>query len=171
MERNQRSSFQGIVVSRKMSKTIVVLVETHKKHAKYGKRVKYSKRYYAHDEKDVANVGDTVTIVACRPISKTKRFRLVSIDKKAVESIKAAEAELKLEENAGVNELNAKEEKEAAEIAHEVKEVAEAVKEEVVADAVSTAVVKDEEAKAELKVKKEPAVKKTSKKAADKKEE
>jgi small subunit ribosomal protein S17 len=145
MERNQRSSFQGIVVSRKMSKTIVVLVETHKKHAKYGKRVKYGKRYYAHDEKDVANVGDTVTIIACRPISKTKRFRLVSVDKKAVESIKVAEAELKLEEQVGLADLNKKEVKKVDEIAAEVKVIAEAVKEEVVADAVATEIIKDEE--------------------------
>lgn len=147
MERNQRSSFQGIVVSRKMSKTIVVLVETHKKHTKYGKRVKYGKRYYAHDEKDIANVGDAVTIIGCRPISKTKRFRLVSVDKKAVESIKVAEAELKLEEQVGIADLNKKEAKKVDEIAAEVKAVAEAVKEEIVADAVATEVIKDEEVK------------------------
>lgn len=103
MERNRRTTLQGVVVSDKMNKTIVVEVETHKKHAKYAKRVKYSNRYYAHDEKGEAHVGDTVTIMACRPLSATKRFRLVSVDQKAVMSLKAAEAELALEEQAETN--------------------------------------------------------------------
>ena len=98
MERNRRTSLQGVVVSTKMNKTIVVEVETHKKHPKYSKRVKYSNKYYAHDENNVANVGDVVTIMGCRPLSATKRFRLVSVDKKAVASIKEAEKELALEE-------------------------------------------------------------------------
>ena len=93
-----RRTVQGVVVSDKNDKTIVVLVETHKRHSKYGKRVKYGKKYYAHDENGVANVGDTVTIMGCRPLSATKRFRLVSVDKKAVEPIKIAEAELLEEE-------------------------------------------------------------------------
>ena len=97
MERNTRMSIQGVVVSNKNDKTIVVLVETHKRHAKYGKRVKYGKKYYAHDEKNEAKVGDTVTIMGCRKLSATKRFRLVSIDKKAEMTIKEAEAELKEE--------------------------------------------------------------------------
>ena len=98
-----RPTFTGVVVSDKMDKTIVVLVQTHKKHAKYIKRVKYGKKYYAHDENNEAKVGDTVTIMGCRRLSATKRYRLVSIDLKAVESIKAAEAELLLEEKEGVN--------------------------------------------------------------------
>ncbi len=102
MERNRRTTLQGVVTSTKMDKTIVVLVETHKKHPKYAKRVKYRKKYYAHDENNVAGLGDTVTIAQCRPLSKTKRFRLVSVDKKAQASIKAAEAELALEEQSGV---------------------------------------------------------------------
>lgn len=92
-----RREIQGVVVSDKNDKTIVVLVETHKKHAKYGKRVKYGKKFYAHDEKNEAKVGDTVTIMETRKLSATKRFRLVSIDKKAVMSVKEAEAELKEE--------------------------------------------------------------------------
>ena len=100
MERNRRTSLQGVVVSDKMAKTIVVEVETHKRHPNYVKRVKYSNKYYAHDENGVAHVGDTVTIMACRPLSALKRFRLVSVDKKALESVKVAEAELKLEEQA-----------------------------------------------------------------------
>ncbi len=92
-----RRTVQGVVVSDKNDKTIVVLVETHKRHAKYGKRVKYGKKYYAHDENNEAKVGDTVTIMETRRLSATKRFRLVSIDKKAVLSVKEAEAELKEE--------------------------------------------------------------------------
>lgn len=93
-----RRAIQGVVISNKNDKTIVVSVETYKRHAKYGKRVKYRNRYYAHDENNEAKVGDTVTIMECRPLSATKRFRLVSIDKKAVLSVKEAEAELKAEE-------------------------------------------------------------------------
>ncbi len=104
IERNQRNVIQGVVLSDKNDKTIVVLVETHKKHAKYGKRVQYRKKYYVHDEKNEAKVGDTVTIMGTRPLSATKRFRLVSIDKKAELSIKQAEAELKEEILTGVAE-------------------------------------------------------------------
>ena len=93
-----RRAIQGVVVSDKNDKTIVVLVETHKKHAKYGKRVKYRKKYYAHDENNSAVVGDTVTIMETRPLSATKRFRLVSIDKKADLPVKEAEEELKAKE-------------------------------------------------------------------------
>ena len=102
MERNRRTSLQGVVVSNKMNKTIVVEVETHKKHPKYAKRVKYSNKYYAHDENNVAKVGDTVTIMACRPLSATKRWRLVSVDKKSLgdlkEELKEVEEEVKAEE-------------------------------------------------------------------------
>ena len=85
MERNTRRSVQGIVTSDKMDKTITVLVETYKKHAKYGKRVKYAKKYKAHDENNVARKGDIVTIMETRPLSATKRFRLVEIVTKAIE--------------------------------------------------------------------------------------
>ena len=124
-ERNLRRSIQGVVVSNKNDKTIVVLVETHKKHAKYGKRVKYRNRYYAHDEKNEAKVGDTVTIMETRKLSATKRFRLVSIDKTAELSVKEAEKELKEEILTGEIAVEEVEEKPAAE-----KEVAEEVKEE-----------------------------------------
>ena len=80
---NIRRSIQGVVVSDKMDKTIAVLVETHKKHAKYGKRVKYIKKYKAHDEENVAKVGDLVAIEETRPLSATKRFRLVKVVAKA----------------------------------------------------------------------------------------
>ena len=98
MERNRRTSLQGVVVSDKMNKTIVVEVETHKRHPKYAKRIKYSNKYYAHDEKNEAKVGDIVTIMGCRPLSATKRFRLVSIDKVHQESIKEVLEQEKLME-------------------------------------------------------------------------
>ena len=107
-----RRAIQGVVVSDKNDKTIVVLVETHKRHSKYGKRVKYGKKYYAHDEENQAKVGDTVTIMACRKLSASKRWRLVSIDKKAVLSVKEAEAELKEEALTGVTAEEPKEDKE-----------------------------------------------------------
>ena len=92
-----RRTVQGVVISDKNDKTITVLVETYRRHSKYGKRVKYRKRFYAHDEKNEAKNGDTVTIMETRRFSALKRFRLVSIDKKAVLSVKQAEAELKEE--------------------------------------------------------------------------
>ena len=74
----------GKVVSSKNDKTITVLVETYKNHPLYGKRVKYSKKYTAHDEKNEAKVGDIVRIVETRPLSKMKRYRLVEIIEKAI---------------------------------------------------------------------------------------
>lgn len=84
MERNNRKVYTGTVVSDKMDKTITVLVETYKKHPLYSKRVKYSKKYKAHDENNTAKIGDTVTIMETRPLSATKRFRLVEVTKEAV---------------------------------------------------------------------------------------
>ena len=74
----------GKVVSTSMDKTIVVLTETYKKHPLYKKRVKYSKKYKAHDEENKAKVGHTVRIAACRPLSKTKRYVLDSIIEEAI---------------------------------------------------------------------------------------
>ncbi len=76
--------FVGKVVSSKNDKTITVLVETYKKHPLYGKRVKYSKKYAAHDETNKAKVGDIVRIVETRPLSATKRFYLKEIVEEAV---------------------------------------------------------------------------------------
>jgi small subunit ribosomal protein S17 len=83
-ERNQRKVYTGRVVSDKMDKTITVLVETYKKHPLYGKRVKYSKKFKAHDEQNEAKAGDVVRIMETRPLSATKRFRLVEVVEKAV---------------------------------------------------------------------------------------
>ncbi len=74
----------GKVVSAKNDKTITVLVETYKNHPLYGKRVKYSKKYVAHDEKNVAKEGDTVRLTASKPLSKTKRYVLKEVVEKAV---------------------------------------------------------------------------------------
>ncbi|ODG92110.1 MULTISPECIES: 30S ribosomal protein S17 [Bacillaceae] len=83
-ERNQRKVYTGRVVSDKMDKTITVVVETYKTHKLYGKRVRYSKKYKAHDELNTAKVGDIVKIMETRPLSATKRFRLVEIVEEAV---------------------------------------------------------------------------------------
>ncbi|GAA3411935.1 30S ribosomal protein S17 [Paenibacillus hodogayensis] len=83
-ERNERKVQIGKVVSDKMEKTIVVAVETYKKHSLYHKRIKYTKKFKAHDENNEAKIGDTVKIMETRPLSKDKRFRLVEIVEKAV---------------------------------------------------------------------------------------
>ena len=84
MERNNRKVLRGTVVSDKMGKTIVVEIETTKSHPLYGRRVKYTKKFKAHDENNEAKVGDVVEIMETRPLSKDKHFRLVSIIEKAV---------------------------------------------------------------------------------------
>lgn len=84
MAETKRQELIGKVVSAKCDKTITVLVETYKKHPLYGKRVKYSKKYVAHDEQNKAKEGDTVKIVSTRPLSKTKRYELVEVLVEAV---------------------------------------------------------------------------------------
>lgn len=115
MERNQRTTVQGTVTSTKTAKTITVTVSTKRNDPLYAKRVSYTKKYHAHDEKGEAKVGDVVTIMACRPISKTKRYRLVSIDEKAVAGESAAAVEEKLEAIEGSSEEVASGKEEAAE--------------------------------------------------------
>ncbi|MBR1784435.1 MAG: 30S ribosomal protein S17 [Bacteroidales bacterium] len=83
MERNLRKERIGVVVSNKMEKSIVVLVERKVKHPKYGKFVKRSTKFMAHDEKNEAGMGDTVRIMETRPLSKNKCWRLVEIVEKA----------------------------------------------------------------------------------------
>ena len=82
--RNARKVYQGRVVSDKMDKTITVAIETYKNHPVYGKRVKYTKKFKAHDENNEAKQGDIVRIMETRPTSATKRFCLVEIVEKAV---------------------------------------------------------------------------------------
>lgn len=74
-----RKTYIGTVVSDKTDKTISVQVDTYRAHKLYGKRVKYTKKFAAHDEKNEAKIGDTVLIMSTRPMSKTKKFRLVEI--------------------------------------------------------------------------------------------
>ena len=83
-QRNERKVQVGKVVSDKMDKTIVVAVETYKKHDLYHKRIKYTKKFKAHDENNEAKIGDTVRIMETRPLSKDKRWRLVEVVEKAV---------------------------------------------------------------------------------------
>ena len=83
MERNLRKERIGVVASNKMDKTIVVLIERRTKHPIYGKFVKKSTRFFAHDEKNECNIGDTVRIMETRPMSKNKRWRLVEIIERA----------------------------------------------------------------------------------------
>ena len=84
MNENVKRELIGVVVSDKADKTITVKVETYKKDPIYKKRIKYSKKYTAHDEKNLAKVGDKVRLVATRPLSKTKRYELVEIVEKAI---------------------------------------------------------------------------------------
>ena len=81
----KRTSLVGRVVSAKNDKTITVLVETYRNDPLYHKRVKYSKKYAAHDEKNIAKVGDTVRLLSTRPLSKTKRYELAEVLVESVE--------------------------------------------------------------------------------------
>jgi len=81
-ERGVRKERKGVVASKSGSKSIVVLVETRKPHEVYRKVMKHTKKLYVHDEKDEAEVGDKVSIVETRPISRMKRWRLVEIIEK-----------------------------------------------------------------------------------------
>ena len=82
-ERNERKARVGVVSSNKMEKTITVAVVRKLKHPKYGKFLKKTKKFHAHDEKNECNIGDTVKIMETRPMSATKRWRLVEIVEKA----------------------------------------------------------------------------------------
>ncbi|TAJ13442.1 30S ribosomal protein S17 [Marinilabiliaceae bacterium JC017] len=81
--RNLRKERIGVVVSGKMDKSVVVAVEIREKHPIYGKFVKKTKKFHAHDEENTCNVGDTVRIMETRPLSKTKRWRLVEVIERA----------------------------------------------------------------------------------------
>ena len=83
MERNLRKERIGVVVSNKMQKSIVVEIERREKHPIYGKFIKKTSRFMAHDEKEECNIGDTVRIMETRPMSKNKCWRLVEIIERA----------------------------------------------------------------------------------------
>ena len=82
-ERNLRKTRVGTVISNKMDKTVVVAIEDNVKHPVYGKIIKHTLTLHAHDEENVCGVGDKVEIMETRPLSKTKRWRLVQIIEKA----------------------------------------------------------------------------------------
>lgn len=81
--RNLRKERVGVVVSNKMDKSLIVAVETREKHPIYGKFVKKTKKFHVHDEANTCQVGDTISIMETRPLSKTKRWRLVEIIERA----------------------------------------------------------------------------------------
>ncbi len=81
--RNLRKERIGLVTSNKMDKSITVSVERKQKHPMYGKFIKSTKKFHAHDEKNECNIGDTVRIMETRPLSKTKNWRLVEIIERA----------------------------------------------------------------------------------------
>lgn len=81
--RNLRKERTGVVLSNKMEKSITVAVKWKEKHPIYGKFVNKTKKFHAHDEKNECNIGDTVKIMEARPLSKTKRWRLVQIIERA----------------------------------------------------------------------------------------
>jgi len=83
IERNLRKTRTGVVKSNKMDKTITVSVERRVKHPIYGKFVKKTTSFHAHDEKNECTIGDVVKIMESRPLSKTKRWRLVEVVEKA----------------------------------------------------------------------------------------
>ena len=82
-ERNLRKVRVGMVVSTKMDKTVVVAIEDNVKHPKYGKIVKHTLKVHAHDENNECGVGDKVSVMETRPLSKTKRWRVVTIVEKS----------------------------------------------------------------------------------------
>lgn len=82
-KRNLRKERIGVVSSNKMEKSITVTVERRQKHPMYGKFIKLTKKFHAHDEENQCNIGDTVKIMETRPISKSKRWRLVEIIERA----------------------------------------------------------------------------------------
>lgn len=82
-ERGKRRMLRGLVTSDKMDKTIVVEVTTLKQHPLYGRTMRRSKRFKAHDESNECGAGDTVEIMECRPLSREKRWRLVRVVEKA----------------------------------------------------------------------------------------
>ena len=84
MNENIKRELIGVVVSDKADKTITVKVETYKKDPIHKKRIKYSKKYAAHDEQNQAHVGDKVRLIATRPLSKTKRYELAEVIEKAI---------------------------------------------------------------------------------------
>ncbi len=83
-ERGLSKTLDGYVTSNKMAKTVVVTIVSYKKHPAYGKYIRRTKKYMAHDERNECNIGDKVKIVESRPLSKLKRWRVQSVITKAI---------------------------------------------------------------------------------------
>lgn len=81
-DRGLMKTVDGVVVSNKMAKTVVVAVTSQVRHAKYGKYIRRTSKCYAHDEKGICGIGDLVRIVACRPLSRMKRWRVKEVIRK-----------------------------------------------------------------------------------------
>ena len=103
-QRRLRKERVGVVSSNKMDKTITVAVKWKEKHPIYGKFVNKTKKYHAHDEKNECNIGDTVRIMETRPLSRTKRWRLVNIIERAKEYMIQQESRLVVADNSGAKE-------------------------------------------------------------------
>ena len=101
--RNLRKERTGVVTSNKMDKSITVAIKWKEKHPIYGKFVNKTKKYHAHDENNECNIGDTVKIMETRPLSKTKRWRLVQIIERASKMIQQ-ESRLVVADNSGAKE-------------------------------------------------------------------
>ncbi len=82
-ERNMRKTRTGVVVSDKMDKTVVIAIKDNVRHPLYGKIIKRTSKIHAHDENNICGIGDKVTVMETRPLSKTKRWRVVEIIEKA----------------------------------------------------------------------------------------
>ena len=82
-ERNLRKTRVGVVASNKMDKTVVIAIEDNVKHPIYGKIIKHTLKVHAHDEENICGIGDKVKIMETRPLSKTKRWRVVEVIEKA----------------------------------------------------------------------------------------
>lgn len=96
--RGKRRCIRGVVVSDRAAKTITVRVTRHRQHPKYGKRVRQDRKIHAHDENDEARAGDVVEIVECRPMSRTKRWRLIGVIKRNPDQAVATSAQSQAEE-------------------------------------------------------------------------
>ena len=103
-QRNLRKERIGVVSSNKGDKTITVTVKWKEKHPIYGKFVNKTKKYHAHDEKNECEVGDTVRLMETRPLSKTKRWRLVEIIEKVKQNMIQTESRLTVADNSGAKE-------------------------------------------------------------------
>ena len=97
--RGKRHRMRGVVVSDRAAKTITVRVTRRRPHPKYGKQVRHDRKIHAHDENDEARIGDVVEIVECRPMSRTKRWRLIGVIKRNPDQAVATSAQPQAEEN------------------------------------------------------------------------